>query len=179
MPNKQQGATLLVALILLLALTLAGVSGMSSVGLQERMAGSLGERAAYFEAAEAGMRHAERYLSSAVVPTFDNTAGKYHFNRTQCRFDQASNATSFYDSCSSVRFSDSSFTRRAGESGESIDVRYLIEHLEGAGVTRDKGLELSDLEELALYRITVMAAPRDGDAAVADPLVILQSTYLR
>lgn len=179
MPNKQRGAALLVALLLLLALTLAGVSGMTSIGLQERMAGSLSERAAYFEAAEAGMRHAERYLSSAVVPAFDNTAGKYRFDRTHCRFDQASNAASFYATCSSVRFSDSGFTRRAGENDDSMDVRYLIEHLEGAGVTRDKGLELGAREELALYRVTVMAAPRVDDAAVADPLVILQSTYLR
>lgn len=178
MRNEQRGATLLVALVLLLLLTLIGVSGMSSVGLQERMAGSLGERAIYFEAAEAGLRDAERYLSNAVVPAFDNSAGKYLFERGSCRFDQAADASNFYAACSSVPFSASGFTRREDESEDGLDVRYLIEHLDGSRVTRDKGLELGALEELALYRITVMAAPRNGDE-IADPVVILQSTYLR
>lgn len=179
MRQRQSGAALLVALVLLLVLTLIGVSGMTSVGLQERMAGSLSERAGYFEAAEAGLRHAERYLSSAVVPAFDNSAGRYRFERSDCRFDRSGDAASFYAGCSSVRFSAVGFTRRTGESDDSIDVRYLIEHLEGAGVTRDKGLELGELEELQLYRITVLAAPRIGGEAVADPLIVLQSTYLR
>lgn len=178
MRNEQRGAALLVALVMLLLLTLIGVSGMTSVGLQERMAGSLGERAVYFEAAEAGLRHAERYLSGAVVPSFDNSEGRYRLERDACRLDQPSDAASFYTGCSNMSFSSSGFTRRNAENDDSVDVRYLIEHLEGAGVTRDKGIELGALEELELYRITVMAAPRNGND-VADPVVILQSTYLR
>lgn len=179
MQHSQRGAALLVALILLLILTLIGVSGMNSVGLQERMAGSLSLRADYFEAAEAGLRDAERYLSAAALPAFANADGRYLFERNQCRFDTLADAAQFYGACSSMALSASGLTRRTGEGSDSIDVRYLIELLDGSGLTRDKGLELGEIEELALYRITVMAAARTDGNAVADPMVVLQSTYLR
>lgn len=179
MRHNQRGAALLVALILLLILTLAGVSGMSSVGLQERMAGSLSLRAEYFEAAEAGLREAESYLSTSTLPTFDNTGGLYLFDRSQCLFDTLDDATQFYGSCSSLALSASGITRRTGEGADSIDVRYLIEYLDGSGVTLDSELELGEIEELSLYRITAMAAPITDGQVVADPIVVLQSTYLR
>lgn len=175
MRDRQGGAALLVALVLLLILTLSGVAGLSSVGLQERMAGSLGERASHFEAAEAALRAGENSLKGTSLPSFDNSGGHYLYSRSDCRFDSAADAASFYTGCSSVTLSASDFTRRSGETADAIDARYLIEQLDGAGVSRDKSLELGAIEELTLYRITALAG-RSGESA---PTVILQSTYLR
>lgn len=175
MRDRQRGAALLVALVLLLILTLSGVTGLAAVGLQERMAGSLGERAGQFEAAEAALRAGENALNGASPPSFDNSAGHYLYSRSDCRFDSAADAASFYAACSTASFSAVDLTRRSGETSDAIDARYLIELLDGAGVSRDKSLELGAIEELTLYRITALAG-RSGESA---PTVILQSTYLR
>ena len=50
-PSKQQGAVLLVALIMLLLLTVIGVAAMRDTNLQERMAGNMRDHALAFQAA--------------------------------------------------------------------------------------------------------------------------------
>jgi type IV pilus assembly protein PilX len=58
-PHRQAGAVLIIGLVLLLALTLIGVTAMRGTTLEERMAGNLRDKALAFEAAEAGLRAAE------------------------------------------------------------------------------------------------------------------------
>lgn len=63
-PRDQNGAALIVSLIILLVLTLLGVASMQTTTLEERMAGNLRDTSVSFEAAEAGLRSAEGYLES-------------------------------------------------------------------------------------------------------------------
>lgn len=70
MPNRQLlsrqgGATLVVCLILLLLLTLIGVSSMQNANLQEKMAGSVKLRNESFQIAESALRQGE----NVVAPT--------------------------------------------------------------------------------------------------------------
>ena len=62
--NTQRGAVLIVALIMLLLLTLVGLSSMRSTSLQENMAGNLRENYIAYQAAEAalqmGLRKSEK-----------------------------------------------------------------------------------------------------------------------
>jgi len=58
----QQGAILIVSLILLLVLTLMGVFAMRGTTLEERMAGNMRDRDLAFQSAEAALRAAERDL---------------------------------------------------------------------------------------------------------------------
>lgn len=58
--RKQQGATLIVGLIFLVALTLLGVMAMKSAVLQERMAGGSRDHSLAVHAAEAALRDAKR-----------------------------------------------------------------------------------------------------------------------
>lgn len=62
MPTRQRGAVLAVSLILLLVLTLLGVTAMQSTMLQERMAGNAREISMAFQAAEAALRDGENAL---------------------------------------------------------------------------------------------------------------------
>lgn len=62
--QRQRGATLIVGLIFLVALTLLGVMAMKSTLLQERMAGGSRDRSLAFQAAEAALRDAKRDILS-------------------------------------------------------------------------------------------------------------------
>lgn len=57
---QQRGATLIVGLIFMVALTLLGVMAMKSTLLQERMAGGSRDHSLAFQAAEAALRDAKR-----------------------------------------------------------------------------------------------------------------------
>lgn len=75
---SQQGASLIVGLIMLLLLTIIGVTSIRTTVLEEKMAGNLKDYNAAFQAAEAGLRDGEQLLATGVLPTFNGaTAGYY------------------------------------------------------------------------------------------------------
>lgn len=53
--SRQHGATLIIAMILLLLLTMLGMQGLNNVSLQERMAGGSQDLMRAFQAAESGL----------------------------------------------------------------------------------------------------------------------------
>jgi type IV pilus assembly protein PilX len=61
---RQRGAALITSLIILLVLTVLGVSAMSTSSLEELMAGNLRDQDLSFQAAEAALKDAERYIDS-------------------------------------------------------------------------------------------------------------------
>lgn len=61
---KQQGAALVIGLLLLLAITLLAVSGMRGTNIQERMVSNLYDRELILQIAEAGMREVEALLEA-------------------------------------------------------------------------------------------------------------------
>lgn len=71
---RQSGSVLIVSLVILLVLTLLGLSGMSNTVLQERMAGNLQESMSAFQAAEAGLRVGEIDVRDNIRP--DNSVFK-------------------------------------------------------------------------------------------------------
>lgn len=66
-PNTQHGASLIVSLIFLVAVTLLGVIAMKNTILQERMAGGMRDRSLAFQAAEAALRDAKLDLLNLRV----------------------------------------------------------------------------------------------------------------
>lgn len=61
--QKQQGAVLMVSLMILTVLTLLSVTAMSMSGLQEKMAGNIKDKTTALQAAEAALRQGEEYLN--------------------------------------------------------------------------------------------------------------------
>jgi type IV pilus assembly protein PilX len=85
--HSQAGAALAISLIMLLLLTIIGVTAMQSTTMQERMAGNARERSTTFQIAEAALRDGERYLDTNPNPTFtsigsSSTNGLYFENTT-------------------------------------------------------------------------------------------------
>ena len=62
--NYQSGATLVIGLMLLLVMTLIGVTSMKTTSLQEKMAGSLRNNILAQGGVESALRHAENFLWS-------------------------------------------------------------------------------------------------------------------
>lgn len=76
--DRQSGVVLFVALILLLILSLLGVTAARMQTVEERMARNDDNRQLGAQAAEAGLRSAENGLSTGIYTNFaGNTAGLY------------------------------------------------------------------------------------------------------
>jgi|SRR5690554_3947735 len=67
MLNHQRGSALLVSLILLLLLTIVGVSAMQMTSLEERMSGNYRDHQIAFQAAEAALVEAEAFIENTTL----------------------------------------------------------------------------------------------------------------
>lgn len=65
--KDQEGAVLVVGLILLLVITLIGMSGIRSATIETKMAGNQKNRHLAFESAESALREAESYVESITA----------------------------------------------------------------------------------------------------------------
>ncbi len=77
--NRQAGVTLVVSLVLLIAMTLLGVTSIQTTRTEIAMAGNLREAGLTFNAAEAGLRFGESFVEDSISTTVyaDATIGLY------------------------------------------------------------------------------------------------------
>ncbi len=76
LPEKQRGVVLIIGLIMLLLMTIVGLAAIRGTGLQESMAGNMRDRNLSFQAAEAGLRVGEEFVSdnNVALLAFDDTS---------------------------------------------------------------------------------------------------------
>ncbi len=96
--HKQSGIALIISFIILLLLTIIGVSGMKVTGLEEKMAGNDRDQNVAFQSAEAALRAGEARVNAVwnngtgSIQTFCNgTAGLFH-EANLCANDSSANA---------------------------------------------------------------------------------------
>lgn len=169
-PARERGAVLIVGLMLLLVLTLLGVTAMHNALLEQKMAGNVQDASAAWQAAEAALRDGELFLQQPEVPEFDGTGGLYPPPGSPP--DPPRWTTVDWQSDRAVRiyrgFED------APGSLSRVTARYFIEQLPPA-IGPGESLSADTPREAAgLYRITARGTGAGGGAAV-----ILQSTYKR
>ncbi|WP_045860610.1 pilus assembly PilX family protein [Teredinibacter purpureus] len=80
--QRQSGATLVIALIILLVMSLIGISNMQSSTMQERMAANVRQKTVAFYSAESALKAAEAWFYSTVtksedITDFNGTSGLY------------------------------------------------------------------------------------------------------
>lgn len=109
---RQQGAVLFVALIMLLLLSVIGVTGMRSATMAERMTGNMKERYRSFQVAEMALREGENDIESG--------AGAALPDDTNC------------DDVVVEALTDSDFTATAGNSENSNEV-VAVRHVRYCG----------------------------------------------
>jgi type IV pilus assembly protein PilX len=73
--RRQAGASLIVSLMLLVVLTLLGVSGMQSTIMQERMSSNVRDKGLAFQAAESAVRGGEDWVQNQNVNTLTAQSG--------------------------------------------------------------------------------------------------------
>ena len=79
--SRQRGAVLVISLILLLILTVIGMSAIQTTTTEERMAGNMRDSEIAFQSAEAAIRDAEAFIETTVATSaFDDNNGLFNNN---------------------------------------------------------------------------------------------------
>lgn len=162
--HRQCGAALLIALVLLLVLTILGVTAMQTTTMQERMAGNLRDRMVAFEAAEAALREGEAYLEAFTVPP--SPTGEQGF------YSEADYGDGEDSQWEQVDWDDDGQVREIDVDGTHDGARYIVEDIEafqeagGVVVTGEAD------QEQYIYRVTAV-----GTGVGPDATVMLQSTF--
>ncbi len=167
-PNcrQQQGAALIISLIVLLVLTILGVQSMQTSVLEERMAGNFKDKRQAFEAAEAGLKAAEAFINLQTAPPVadaNGSNGVYSFGAANVR------SSSFWSNVST----QNSF------GGLAEGPRYVIEERgQQAGSGQSRNAEIGAITKTSFngssygYRITAR-----GVGGTTNAVVILQSDF--
>lgn len=73
--KRQSGVVLVISLIMLLLLTIIGVTAMRVTGLEEKMAGNSKDQNVAFQASEVSLRDSEAWIASRVTKPEANATG--------------------------------------------------------------------------------------------------------
>ena len=160
--REQRGSALIVAMVMLLVMTLLGVTAVRNTTLQERMAGNLRDSNLAFQAAERALREGETFLRGATLPPFTGANGLLLMQ------DEAGLGSfwSAYDWPGNGRTA-------AGVLEVASAPLYVIEELPPVPV--EGGSErFGPLPDIGFYRVTAQ-----GIGGTADAVSILQTTYRR
>lgn len=168
--SKQSGSVLIISLILMLVLTILGVSGMKSAVLEEKMAGNMRDSQLAFQAAEATLREAEQYIEDNIVSTasFDTNGNDGLYDKSQLKLWNNINWNSG-DSLEATDFTSNTAINSAP--------RFIIEHLASQQSNVDT-LNLDNYGQgtgagrVEMFLITARAIGNSGNT-----VVMLQSTY--
>lgn len=166
--NSQQGAALIISLIMLLLLTIVGLGSMRETSLQELMAGNAYDANVAFQSADAGMRAAELYLQNASLDAFNGSNGRYAY----CSPSETATAACILPSWSNR--SSTGWAQRSGSMDVYAQPQYIIQELPrfpalGASLASD---EIPPMIEL--YRIIARGFGRSTNSMAA-----IESTYRR
>lgn len=160
--GAQRGSALIVAMVMLLVLTLLGVTAVRNTTLQERMAGNLRDSNLAFQAAERALREGEKFLRRPTLPPFTGANGLLAMN------DEAGEGAfwSAYDWVGNGRTA-------ANVADVAREPRYVIEELPPVPVAGGSE-RFGPLPDIGFYRVTAQ-----GVGGSADAIAILQTTYRR
>jgi type IV pilus assembly protein PilX len=161
--KKQSGVVLVISLVMLLLLTLIGVTATQVTSLEEKMAHNMRDRNLAFQAAESALREGEAFLTQATLPSFTlaGTNGLYSETATPPRFDDD------WSVFSSVNYSGTL-------GGISTTPEYVIQRLGSGAGGGSSSLDAATFSEAEMYRVTAR-----GVGGTATAVVVVQSHYKR
>ena len=170
--RQESGAVLIVALILLLLMTIVGISSIKGSNMQELMAGNVRDRQIAFQAAEAALRQGEEIANGVNPP---NTEGA----TKGVMLGKQNGATSTYWRDEYVWDDNLSVQLNADLALASERPRYVVEKLDVAYVPGSDGraidvVGVQSAPDIMVYRVTGR-----GVGMTANSIVYLQSFYRR
>jgi type IV pilus assembly protein PilX len=174
--RHQKGAVLAIGLVMLLLLTLIGISGTQTTGLEERMAGNEQDENLAFQAAEAAITSAEEYLTliattpGAITYTQEGINGYYTvdspvLNDQASGFLSVTQTAAFWENNPTITYSDATLV------GVNLDnpPKYFIQFL-GQHISRNSNNNNNN--NTCVYRIMAYARGRSDNS-----LAIVESIY--
>lgn len=165
--GQQQGVALVVALILLVVMTLVGLSGLRTVTLEERMTSHTFDRSISFQAAEAALKEAEAFVqANQALPALQPGAGvACNASNGVCGAPNPATLERWFEG-TTPWFSATALAN----GGISITPQYMIEYL-GNGFSCSPGV-VGSATNCSRYRITARS-----NAGADRSVVLLQSIY--
>jgi len=165
--GQQQGIALVVALILLVVMTLVGLSGLRTVTLEERMTSHTFDRSISFQAAEAALKEAEAFIQlNQALPALQPALGvACNVANGVCGAPNPATLERWFEG-TTPWFSATALTN----GGISITPQYIIEYL-GNGFSCSPGV-VGSATNCSRYRITARS-----NAGADRSVVLLQSIY--
>ncbi|HXG28154.1 MAG TPA: PilX N-terminal domain-containing pilus assembly protein [Nevskiales bacterium] len=176
-PRSQSGVILVVGMIVLLVMTLIGLSAARSTLLEERMSGSNTDHNVAFQAAEAALRAGEQSLLAPTLPDFDGTGGRYrareYTDPAQPPYWKQWQGGSESSNWAANAIAYGGFGSAPAPLSQA-SARYYLEEFPlipgpGESLAAD-----APVDELRFYRVTARGVGISGTTSV-----ILQSTYKR
>ena len=196
--DKQRGIALIIGLLMLVIMTMIGVTAVRSTLLEEKMAGNLKDQNVAFQSAEAALRVGEMYLNGASLGTFVADTSTTSLSKTPTGLYQATLSPTLqrweqavWDDAGSVAYPRTPadlIIAADTPDGAAEPPRYIIEDMSYAITCSSKtncvtepvkvqpggSLKFGALSENGLYRVTAR-----GVGTSANTVVFLQSYYYR
>jgi len=175
---QQHGAALITSLIILLVLTVLGVSAMSTSSLEELMAGNLRDQNLSFQAAEAAIKDGERYIDSwGGTPPSATSSGTNSGVYTRDEFGlyelSAFDTTNVWNNAVATTFGADTGIAISNLGDVATLPMYIIE--EEDFVAKDASFKAQTQREGAYYyRVTAR-----GVGASSNAVTLLQTTVAR
>ncbi len=162
--RAQTGSALIVSLLILLVMTLIGVTAMSSSNLEEKMAGNSRDKMLAFQAAEAALRQGEDMVANLVtIAPFSSCGGTYLYDQG-CKPDVTLDGT---------------WTTAKSYTGTidkiKTNPKYIIEYTGQAGSSNSLNVDNygdNSVEIVSTFRVTAR-----GTGGSDNSVVLLQSYH--
>ncbi len=106
-PERQRGMALIMALVILMILTILGITAMTTSALEEKMSGNIQEQTRAFQAAESGVSEAIRRIVTGADTTLPFSPNPYQSGRSNARVMVTAQGTS-KEVCSASNTADCS-----------------------------------------------------------------------
>lgn len=162
--HAQRGAVLIVSLLILLILTVIGVSSMQSSTLEEKMASNSRDRNIGFQSAETTMREAETYIEGLVTTGgFTNSNGLYSAIEDEP------------DPYAAATWTTTGSSRTATPPGGSAGAQYFI--TQSGTIEDESGCNSPEIPPPPCQETTIFRITARGRGATADGSEVMLRSY--
>jgi len=174
--GKDRGSALIIAMVILLVMTLIGITSMGTSIMEEKMAGSMASRNLAFQAAESALRQGEAWIAAqSVLPAVSNDGSSGIWDIKAADPDTSNNVAWWNErnttwwAANAVAIATAS-TDAEWITGVASQPAYLIEELPPVKESLEVGKSVDDAD------IYLQVTAR-GVGGTASSVVLLQSTY--
>lgn len=175
MPHKQQGIALVMSMIMLLMMTLLGLSAMKTSLMEEKMAGNSRDVELAFQAAETALRDAEIWIANQVNEPVDTSTGTNRVWTLDTMDPDTTNAVSWWQERNQVWWLASAEPYGASINNVNTVPHSVIEYKQFIPDTLLIGGSSSSSDEgMTYYQVTAKGTGGSDQARV-----LIQSTTAR